>query len=405
MKKTFIYSIILLTTGLFSTKVEAQTTVYVGEVRIIQNRFEQKGDSLFIDLTIDMNGLTVGNNQAFILTPMIEKGIEVEELPSVIVNGKRRSKAYQRSLLFNHGQESFPTYAAITANNRTRERVNYKVTIPYRTWMQNAALSLHEFFYDGTDQRLASVNVLAKMLKQDGTRKEGIRIVEPVFSPGTETTTTPPVVKETTPKVVKEYAESNVRIVANTNTNTNVKREETRAAVKESARNSYYKEGSAYLDFPVNGTRIMPDYKNNRQELAKIRAMIDEITSNPDYEVTGIHLTGYASPEGTYAQNEKLSRGRTLELRDYMLGKFQFHKEMYHVDWVAEDWTGLTQLITKYGVPDQDRVLYIINSVGIFEGREKQLMDLKNGVPYRYMMKEFFPQLRRVDYKITYKMK
>lgn len=403
MKKTFIYSIILLTTGLFSTKVEAQTTVYVGEIRIIQNRFEQKGDSLFIDMTIDMNGLTVGNNQAFILTPVIEKGIEVEELPSVIVNGKRRSKAYQRSLLFNHGQESFPTYVAITANNRTRERVNYKVTIPYRTWMQNAALNLHENFYDGTDQRLVSVNVLAKMLKQDGTRKEGIRIVEPVFSSTTETTTTPPVVKETTPPVVREYKESNVKIVANTNTS--VKREETRAAVKENARNAYYKEGSAYLDFPVNGTRIMPDYKNNRQELAKIRAMIDEITSNPDYEVTGIHLTGYASPEGTYAQNEKLSRGRTLELRDYMSGKFPFHKEFYHVDWVAEDWAGLTKLIMKYGMPDQDRVLYIINSVGIFEGREKQLMDLRNGVPYRYMMKEFFPQLRRVDYKITYKMK
>jgi len=62
------------------------------------------------------------------------------------------------------------------------------------------------------------------------------------------------------------------------------------------------------LDFPLNKTHILPDFRGNQKELDKIRGILDSITSNPDYEITGIYLTGYASPEGSYAQNEVLSR-------------------------------------------------------------------------------------------------
>lgn len=375
------------------TEVKAQTTVHVGEIRVTQNRFEQQGDSLYIEMNIDFNGLAVGSNQAFTLTPVIEIGKEVKELPSVIVNGKRRSKAYQRSLYFNNGVDPFPAYATLVVNKNTREKINYKVVVPYQAWMQDAVLNLRESFYDGIEQRLISVNMLAKNLKWDAAQKGKVQIVAPTPK------FTPTPVAEAAPVIVKENTGARVKIVANTS-----KQEEQRPVVQEKARDTYSKEGSAYLDYPRSRTQIIPDYRNNREELAKIRATLDEIRNNPAYEITGIYLTGYASPEGTYEQNEKLSRGRTLELRDYLLDRYPLRRDLYHMDWVAEDWTGLKKMITQFGMPDKDRVLYIINTVGIFEGREKQLMDLNNGIPYRYMMKEFFPKLRRVDYKITYKL-
>lgn len=393
MKKAIICSIILLTAGLFVTEAKAQTTVHAGEIRITQNRFEQQGDSLYIEMNFDLNGLTVGSNQAFTLTPVIEAGKEVKELPSVIVNGKRRSKAYQRSLYFNNGVDPFPAYTTIVVNKRTQEKVNYKVVVPYEAWMQDAVLNLRESFYDGIEQRLISVNMLAKNLKWDAAQKGKVQIVAPTPK------FTPAPVAEAAPVIVKENTGAKVKIVANTS-----KAEEQRPVVQEKAGNTYAKEGSAYLDYPQSRTQIIPDYRNNREELAKIRATLDEIRNNPAYEITGIYLTGYASPEGTYEQNEKLSRGRTLELRNYLLDRYPLRRDLYHMDWVAEDWTGLKKMITQFGMPDKDRVLYIINTVGIFEGREKQLMDLNNGTPYRYMMKEFFPKLRRVDYKITYKL-
>ena len=254
-------------------------------------------------------------------------------------------------------------------------------------------MNLRESFYDGIEQRLISVNMLAKNLKWDAAQKGKVQIVAPTPK------FTPVPVAEATPVIVKENTGAKVKIVANTS-----KAEEQRPVVREKVKETYAKEGSAYLDYPQNRTQIIPDYRDNRKELAKIRATLDEIRNNPAYEITGIYLTGYASPEGTYEQNEKLSRGRTLELRNYLLDRYPLRKDLYHMDWVAEDWTGLKKMITQFGMPDKDRVLYIINTVGIFEGREKQLMDLNNGTPYRYMMKEFFPKLRRVDYKITYKL-
>ena len=136
----------------------------------------------------------------------------------------------------------------------------------------------------------------------------------------------------------------------------------------------------------------------------KIRVTLDSITSNPDYEITGIYLTGYASPEGSYAQNEVLSRDRTRALRNYLLRRYSFPENLYHVDWRGEDWIGLKRLILLYGMPNEEQVLSIMENYSVFEGREKRLMDLNNGKPYRYMMKHFFPELRRVDYKITYKV-
>ena len=173
---------------------------------------------------------------------------------------------------------------------------------------------------------------------------------------------------------------------------------------EEDEKNTYYKEGSAYLDFPLNQTHILPDFRGNQKELDKIRGILDSITSNPDYEITGIYLTGYASPEGSYAQNEVLSRDRTRALRDYLRCRYSFPANLYHVDWRGEDWIGLKRLILLYGMPNEEQVLSIMDNYNVFEGREKRLMDLNNGKPYRYMMKHFFPELRRVDYKITYKI-
>lgn len=47
MKRAFIYTIFLLTVGLFFTELKAQE-VYLGEVKIIQNRFRATGRQHFI---------------------------------------------------------------------------------------------------------------------------------------------------------------------------------------------------------------------------------------------------------------------------------------------------------------------------------------------------------------------
>ena len=258
-------------------------------------------------------------------------------------------------MAFNHGQPPFPIYMTVIVNQWSRERIAYNVVVPYETWMKDAKLNLRENFCEcGGEKRLISIKMLAQTIKLENQEETTVKIVS----------------------IEKEEDEKNI----------------------------YYKEGSAYLDFPLNQTYILPDFRRNQKELDKIRVTLDSITSNPDYEITGIYLTGYASPEGSYAQNEVLSRDRTRALRNYLLRRYSFPENLYHVDWRGEDWIGLKRLILLYGMPNEEQVLSIMENYSVFEGREKRLMDLNNGKPYRYMMKHFFPELRRVDYKITYKV-
>lgn len=60
--------------------------------------------------------------------------------------------------------------------------------------------------------------------------------------------------------------------------------------------------------------------------------------SNPDYEITGVYLTGYASPEGLYTRNEILSRDRTVALKDYLRRRINFRQTF--TMWIGKEKTG-----------------------------------------------------------------
>ena len=45
---------------------------------------------------------------------------------------------------------------------------------------------------------------------------------------------------------------------------------------------------------------------------------------------------------------------------------------------------------------------YIVRNVGVYEGRERMLMELSGGVPYRRLLVLGFPQLRRIECSIDY---
>lgn len=53
--------------------------------------------------------------------------------------------------------------------------------------------------------------------------------------------------------------------------------------------------GTAYLDFQVGKSQILPDFRNNASELDKINSTIRSVTSDKNITPKGIILKGYAS--------------------------------------------------------------------------------------------------------------
>ncbi len=86
-------------------------------------------------------------------------------------------------------------------------------------------------------------------------------------------------------------------------------------------------------------------------------------------------------------------------LRNYIGSTYGLPHNLFSVYGAGEDWSGLETLLEQSYLPYREQALSIIRNVGVFDGRERHLMELAGGTPYRSMM---FPQLRRVEYTFDY---
>ncbi len=162
------------------------------------------------------------------------------------------------------------------------------------------------------------------------------------------------------------------------------------------------KGGKAYLNFAAGKSNIVPSYKNNAKELGKIDALIREVQGAPNTTITGITIRGYASPEGTNQSNQLLSERRANALKEHFHTLYGFPYSSFHVEGCGEDWDTLEQLVKESGMGDTYLVLEIIRSTDSFDAREKKLMNLSGGVPYRQIKADLFTQLRRSEYELHY---
>jgi hypothetical protein len=76
---------------------------------------------------------------------------------------------------------------------------------------------------------------------------------------------------------------------------------------------------------------------------------------------------------------------------------------VFHVSGRGEDWETLDSLVdASRSIPDKSRVLDIIRGGGDPDQRERELKALSGGATYRRIFDEFYPQLRRTDYRVDY---
>jgi outer membrane protein OmpA-like peptidoglycan-associated protein len=160
--------------------------------------------------------------------------------------------------------------------------------------------------------------------------------------------------------------------------------------------------GKAYLDFVIGRAEILPDYKNNAAELRKIDATIAEILRDPRATITGITITGYASPEGSAASNQALSERRAQSLRSHIEAKHGLGDILFAINGAGEDWATLEAMISDSALPERERLLEVIRYGGDADTLERRLRSVGGGQLHRRISTEFYPRLRRSDYTIFY---
>ena len=180
--------------------------------------------------------------------------------------------------------------------------------------------------------------------------------------------------------------------------------------VKEKTFETVKSEREAYLDlhikYPVSKHDVLPDFNGNAAELKRLDDLLAPMLREKDtYRIIKIVVTGHTSPEGTYGFNQQLSVKRAESMRSYIKTHYpQLQTVGVEAQGMGEDWDGLLDMIRGNGMDWENQAISIIEKNNVMDGREQKLMMLQSGKPYRYMLDNYFPQLRRIGLKIIYKV-
>ena len=339
--KRFAYTLFCM--AAFTTSALAQANS--DTLRVVESNVSRVGEDVIVDMKLDLSHIEVGRKRTLVYRPLLMKEDSVAELTPIIVNGRVRHIQYQRL----ERAEDFPNEIEIRRENGTEQTLDYHARVPFTDWMNKSeVVMVCDLCGCGWES-----------LQNDRSSLFPVNLVhEPVV----------PAVLYITP-----LAEVKVR----------------------------EKSGSAYLDFPVNQTVIRPDYRRNSTELAAIDATIQSVEDDPNATITKVTIKGYASPEGSYANNQRLAEGRSNALLEYVKKLHDFGDAEFSVSSEPEDWEGLEKRIESSSIADKEEWLAIIRDSEPADLDRKE-WKLKQLPTYREVLNTIYPALRHSDYTVEY---
>ena len=348
--------------ALFCPVPGSMAQVRQGSVTVQVNELAQRGDSLYVDMAVTTEGRNVPSRMSADFTPVLVSSERSLALPAVSLMGRNSYRNHRRALALMSAKErgayekSAPYY--VVPDYKGDSRMDYRLALPYEAWMSSAKLTLQRIDCGCGKSSVTDVRLLAgKVSLEEVIVIERYRI-EPHLA------------------YIRPEAE----------------------AVKSRA-----EQGESFLDFAVGKTAVNPEFGRNAAELEKIRRMIDLVQDDKDLTIKRIVIVGYASPEGSLAMNERLSEGRAKALWDYLQSRYPaIPGSLYSIRFGGENWDDLVKAVQTSDMPDKQAVLDIIDRYSIIGGREAKLMALKGGTPWRYMLREMFPSLRKVTVTVDY---
>lgn len=165
-------------------------------------------------------------------------------------------------------------------------------------------------------------------------------------------------------------------------------------------------EDRNYIQFFVGDTRVVDTLGDNRRQLDKITSLMRRIVEQQEFYVDTITLTAASSPEGAYAFNERLSQGRAEALKRYLVRRYgRSIDTMLTVQWVAEDWSELTNRIrTDREIVNREAILELIAAEKIPDRREQAIRQ-RFPQEYAYVRSVIYPQLRAVNFRYNLRRK
>ncbi|MCP9612189.1 OmpA family protein [Coprobacter tertius] len=317
------------------------------DIRIGNKDIFRSGNYLNIGFSIDYSQLNIGAEEQMMLRPILINGLDTLRLPFVLFTGKIREKVNHRQKILYDKQNVFGEPYRVIPLTEDRSDVNYTAKVNFKNWMYGSKLYL-----------MRKISGCAECNKELGAipvmqfHKRPLAYFAVPFSE---------------PKVREKL------VVARLN----------------------FHQGSAVLN---------PEFDNNAIELSTINAVIDTIVGDTAIVPQLIALTGYASPEGNFSYNTRLSEKRAEALKHYLINKRSINEDLFTVGSESEDWLSVRQKVDSSEIPLRNEIISIIDMTDHPDARDEKIRNLDGGYTYRYLLNNIYPLLRRVECKFQYRI-
>lgn len=355
---------------------------YRGELFVTGQHFSLTDGHLTVELSVDFENLQMPSDESLTVTPVLKNGEYEQELPAVLINGAEKQKVYQRAQALSAGKRNVkartsPIPAVVVRNDRAVSRAfTYKVSIPYEEWMEQAVLLLrsqecacHGKKGDIYEDKIADGLRLPKLRTSplDADTDAGFLSLVNFIQPAPD--------KDTLHCITGSipYFE------------------------REEEREEDRKDGKQLGE--------LSEEKQNFEIYYRLRDALRDVRKETGTELAKVRVTGYGAPVGNLKKNETNALIRALKLKEYLRENRLTGKALLEVDWISEDWDSITSLVRESDMMLREATLDLIDNVEIAKGRERMLMSLADGKPYRYLSEKIFPAVMRVDYRIEYTRK
>lgn len=346
---------------------------------------EQRDDTVFVEFDVVIGKRVARSGHTVVYRPYLANGEYRWDLPEVVVRDTRAGIAEQRHEWVTGETIVFEDPVVVRGGDSFR----YSTSVPRQGWMNGANLEVEII-----DMGCCSIDT-----QTSGLLAENIDLPTPVavIEAGNE----PPVeiIPEPAPVTTGDLIAKEMPFVLH-------------ASEFESTMPSLMfdddREGALKVHFAVSSSRLDPKRGNNAETLRLLLEALERLDAAPDSHVEHVVVAGFASPEGSFQFNDRLAWNRASVLKKYIVQHSKLDDETVHIYNGVEDWYGLRLMVEQSGMANKAEVIDIIDNVPIADAngrpaREQALRRLDGGRTYSYMLRNFFPELRKAAYiKIYY---
>lgn len=339
-------------------------TAFAGEVKVTKPVLTLENDTLTLDFYFNVEEVKVNSTQSYAFTPVLFMRETWQPLPPVVVSGKKHFEMRRKDRkIAKNGNYTRPYVVVKGKSADRRDRINYKLSIPYEEWMSHADMwILQEGKKDCLIDLPEIVEIEEVVVEEAPALPQKGAVCEPCMS----------MVSYLTP------TEQPLKIRSEQNT--------------------------LYIEYAVGGTEFKADYKNNAAELQKLKETLNPLTEGDLVTFKAINVCGYASPDGSAKTNDRIANKRADSFALYLKGGYHFPDSILNVTSAGEDWESLIRMLEEEKPTYAEKALEIIAKYPALDVREARLKT-GLGASYRTMVNDYFSRLRRLSISVEYEIR